>query len=302
MILAGGAFGALAAFRRLHASGAPDAEPRQRSYYLTRLHPNGIAVKEMTPLLLTPLRDEFISPDCPERLVCLHGQDSYEEGIRAYVEAIGDLGLGADGFSGLAAEVARHLRHEWNRLRAVSSGKVSRPPLRILVKHYPRPELPGRCVTIQATFYDVPDAYMDRIDIASKMRAGAAVPVKGALLHLRRTYQLAGDGPRLIEALAEIHTHPGIAPPLRPVWLLLGEKQVGAIARDRDFGQHFMAYGAGARYGLCWTDRAFGLGDPAPFGAAYRILRTGARAGEKLEQAPLPPALASSLLRLVERA
>ena len=114
--------------------------------------------------------------------------------IRPFVEALGPIAFGSAG--GLAGEVTGEIERQWETLRAVAAGDVTTPPLRILVKHYPRPALAGRCVTIHATLYNMLDVYLDRVPLASLRSDGVARVTPGVLLDLRRTYQLEGGAPR----------------------------------------------------------------------------------------------------------
>ncbi|MEE8105615.1 MAG: hypothetical protein V3T86_08795 [Planctomycetota bacterium] len=72
--------------------------------------------------------------------------------------------------------------------------------MRILTKHYPRPDLPGRCVTLHVTFFSTPDPYFDDGGLTPellKRRAGKRI--EGGFVEMRKTLRLDGERPRLIE-------------------------------------------------------------------------------------------------------
>ena len=137
-----------------------------------------------------------------------------------------------------------------------------------------RADLPGDCVTLQATFFTVRDPYFDDGGLTPElMQKHAGKKIDGLMFEVRKTYQIKDGTPRLIEATLDASTEllghfrrDGSA-------TLFGEKSVGRFAIDNFFGAHFHLYGGGDRFGLAWFDRSYGLGKADEWSRAFRILR-----------------------------
>ncbi len=300
------------------ADTLPDAAPDAPcagvtgSFYLGTVRPGVIAVDEMKPTLLSP-RVECLPAACPQDLQNLPGGRPVPELIRDYFCALGPLALGHQTAAGsLANDVSRRLAAHWRALRAASlATRVASPPLRILVKHYPRPDAPGHCVTLCATFYNVPDPHFDRAGgpegpLGEDGEREERLP--GALVRLSGTWQLVGGEARLVEAWIEAAAgldRTGAPPPFRD---MLG---VRGLAVDGERDAHFDDLGAGRRWGLGWFDRAYGLqgearpstgSDPAAEGPRDRFWRGMWRMqhGETVT-GPLPDAWLRALRAVILR-
>ena len=233
------------------------------SYFADKLSPSGIEAPRFCCTVLTPRRTEIAEPQHLDLRV-YPGEDSYAASVRPYARAIGDLALAAGSAPPLAREVARELTVQWSAIRRLAEGAAAEPPLRVFVKHYPRADLPGRCVVVHATFYNVYDRHFDR-----QRRPGSD---RGVLFHVRKTVQLDGAAPRVIEAMIEVHaTTGGESGWNLPTGRQLGKERVGAVGLDDQYATHFEDFAAGVRHGLAWYDRAAGAGAADLASFAYRV-------------------------------
>jgi len=272
--------------------------PTPPGYYLTALRTTGLDIDAMTPTLLSPLSRENVPADCPERMAVVTGDDSHAKTIKPFFDAVGAPGLSGTEATGLKGQAARQLERVWRVLNSLANGPVSTPPLRILYKHYPRPDLPGKCIALHATVYTVIDTYFDQ----ERFKHDPAKPdqeLRGVIFELRKTYQLEGEKPRLVEALIESHEsiHMGRRFILRE---LIGDKAPKPLA-DHESSAHFIAYSGGLRFGLVWVDRSAGIGQPAPWARAYSIKggSMAKRPDARMEQ--LPAVFVRRLIELVGR-
>ncbi len=290
-LLAGAAAGAVAAIVvRSGGSGADEME----SYYLSRLCDSGHDPAKPGMLLLTP-RAVPVPPGLQDRLSVRMANDSYERDIRPYLEALGTPGFEPAGE--LLPAVAGHLEQAWELLRDLAQGPAGDPPLRVLIQHHPRPALPGRCVTIQTTFYTVPDPALD----TSTMPRSRTDRVRGQILQVRKTYQLDAEPRRLIHASVEAQPEVMVHGPRSNLGSLAGREDVSRLAADEVGEAHFAALGGGARYGLAWFDLSAGLDEPQEWGAAFRIRWPRNAAEPKVETEALAGRAIARLLEFVRR-
>jgi len=166
-------------------------------------------------------------------------------------------------------------------------GTTEGPPLRVFTRRWARPDLPGRCVTVAVTFYDVPDPFIG---------ATGYGPWPGILFDVRKTYQLAGGETRLVEAAVEEHTDVGRGRMREPHLLLAGVE----TASTHEVA-HFEDYGAGRRRVHLWIDRSWGAREE-PDVFARRILAVAGRSPPRIEVEQLPDGDAAALRAFVERA
>lgn len=248
----------------------------------------------MTPTLLTPRESEQIPESCPTRLMVLGAAQTYAEAILSYLEVAG--AFHENGGDGLADVVAQSINAHLTSLRELARRDPGTPPLRVLIKHYPRAMLPGRCFTVHVSFFTVPDPYIDAAILRRAMggmrRAGAEIAgvnavgakigqgdmkMPGVILEVRRTWQLASGKPRLVEAMAEIHADVAMGRRRMAAIHYLPEEGFDAGWEDGDFGAYLVHYGAGERLGMHWIDRdAVGEAgadgkEPRIWACAYRI-------------------------------
>jgi hypothetical protein len=237
-------------------------------------------------------------------LVIRSGAGSYAGEIRPYLEALGRVPLRApvEGRP-LAREATSAILQLLTRMTSIAAGPVGTPPLRAMVKHYPRPEFDGRCVTIQVVFYTVPDPHFDRTVYAAMIREGGlGQEVRGALLEFRKSYRLDGGTPRLFEAEAEAHAEVQLARRRETYAGMQPDAEIRQIGIDPAASAHFAEVGGGLRIGLLWMDRSMGVGPARPHACAYRISPSPSEGGAALESAPLPESLVEALLALVSAA
>lgn len=290
-LLAGAVAGAGAAIVvRSGDSGTDEME----SYYLSRLCDSGHDPAKPGMLLLTP-RAVLVPPALQDRLSIRVANDSYEREIRPYFGALGSPGFEAAGE--LLPAVAGHLEQAWELLRDLAQGPAGDPPLRVLIQHHPRPGLPGHCVTIQTTFYTVPDPALD----AASTPLGDTDRVRGQILQLRKTYQLDAEPRRLIQASVEAQPEVIVHGPRRNLGSLAGREDVGSLAGDEVGEAYFTALGGGVRYGLAWFDLSAGLDEPQEWGAAFRIRWPRNAAEPKVETEALAGRAIAQLLEFVRR-
>lgn len=221
------------------------------------------------------------------------------------MDALGHLAIAvggpqAEGATGrIARECARGVQEVWRKLREVARGEVGEPPLRAFVNHYPRKDLPGRCVTVQTVFYTVPDVWIEQ----DRGRAFALIErlhrneqVEGRLFEVRQTWRLDGKKPRLIGALLEATRALRRAVP-RHIEKPDLPQPAGRFLVDSVCGAHFPMHGGGDRFGFLWYDAKLGAG---PADARYTAFRIDPE--RNLRFAPLPAAAAGPMLAFVRRA
>ena len=146
--------------------------------------------------------------------------------------------------------------------------------LQLVVTHYPRPDLPGRCFALVVAFHDLPDPHIvqDRARYRRfLMRDGREPPMSGVLFEVRQVWQTAGGAPRLIEATVEVTDRLTAAGGRNFGSSMFSNARVSEITCDITRGGHFGQYGRGTRRGLIWCDRSQGIGPPEPWSAAYRV-------------------------------
>jgi hypothetical protein len=166
-------------------------------------------------------------------------------------------------------------REHFEALRRAFDGLPDRyAGLRGFVAHVPRPDLPGKCFGVVATFHDLPDPFLVE-DVGASNEFLACLydkaETKGLLFEVRQVWQTAGGEPRLIEATLEVTSR------LREFRLrnipsgFFGDDHVEQVTCDPLRGGHFESYGGGTRCGFIWCDRSFGIGAAQPWSAAYRV-------------------------------
>ncbi|MEM8882516.1 MAG: hypothetical protein AAGD14_00435 [Planctomycetota bacterium] len=170
--------------------------------------------------------------------------------------------------------------------------------MRMLVAHYPRPDLPGRCVAVVTAIHTLPEPHIEEDqDLLRHYYRGMRKrrPYAGMLFEVRQVWQTEGGTPRLIEATIDLSE--GFVAPARyrGFVALLGDARALRITEDITRSGHFHMYGADRRGGLLWCDRSYGLGEPEPFMAEYEIGRK-----RRIERS-LPPALVAQLKNYVTR-
>ena len=247
-----------------------------------------VAAQQSTCTVLTPKRSETPHPPNPDlRVISGNGTNA---SARDWFDALGRLRLGGER-SKLGTRTA--LQTHWDNLLSLAKGPASTPPLRVLIKHYPRPELPGRCHVVHATAYTAEDPYLDHPKDQDAVR--------GVIFDLRKTYQLAGDAPRLIEAQIEVHTELSYGEGKMPLGHILNRDDLGPVALDDGWSGHFEKFAGGTRFGMVWLDIACGIGDAAAWSRAYRIT-TGAHGDRhRVETEPLTATQVKALLEFVSR-
>jgi hypothetical protein len=277
-------------------------QPRRRlrdldSHYLRTYRLGVVGIGGMTPLLLTPLK-EVVPPSCPANFVVRQGAGTYQGDVLSYVEKLGMLAPRADKSGPLAKTVVQMLEWRWCALQDLAWGPVGSPPLRILVKHYPRADLPGRCYAVEVHLYTVPDPLFDRAQLDPKE---TRVRLRGNLITGRKTYQTDGGRPRIIEAALEVQTEVEARGARPDFWALLPDMDLRKKTQDPQASAHFEGYGGGLRHGLAWFDLSYGRGDVRPSGWAYRIHVLPGQDEPRLDKEPLDEPLAARLRDLVRR-
>ncbi|MDF1700669.1 MAG: hypothetical protein P1V36_05875, partial [Planctomycetota bacterium] len=146
---------------------------------------------------------EFKPASCPEACLVEAGGEAAFRSMGELFCRFGALDFGRDRVAdGTTNDVSDALRAHWRALRtAFEEARGGGRPVRALLKHYPRPDMPGTVVTIQVTVYTLPDLYLDRFLEQTHRDPEAAI--EGVLVRLSKTYRLGGSAPRLIEAWAE---------------------------------------------------------------------------------------------------
>jgi hypothetical protein len=287
---------------------APRVMPDPPGYYLSKITKTGLVIDAMTPTLLTSLEHENVPASCPPRLTILaaRGGDSHDAHVRPLFDAIGKIRLSTPETNSLAAETALALSQHWRDLKTTLDRPVTTPPIRVMYKHYPRPRLPGDCVTLHATVYTVPDQHFDQQWFREEMRKHHAsgggrggMAIRGVLIDLRRTYQLEGGPPKLVEASLEVHDNVSLVR-RAPFGQLLGEEP-HEMLRDREAESHFLMLGGGTRRGLVWIDRSVGLRELDPWARAYRISVVSMREKPNVETEEISRTVVKDLIELVQR-
>ena len=211
------------------------------------------------------------------------------------------MSLRATEDNALAREVTAELSKTWTRLREIADKPVREPLLRILTKHYPRRDLPGRCFTIQVTFFTVRDPYFDEGGLTAELLERInGKTIEGVLFDVRKTYQMR-DKRRLIEAELEVTTTVRAHFGRKGFPELSHVDAISVFANDTFFGAHFQPYGGGERLGLVWYDVSCGLGPARAWTAAFRAERMTEKA-TKVKTSALDAELAAAFKALVERA
>ena len=140
------------------AAKEPEPPPQDPdSYYLTVYRKGAVPVRRMTPLLLSSREHERVPASCPAELVVRPGAGE----AAAFIDALGALELPVQADVLFVKNTARRIADGWETVRAAARDASAPPPLRVLVKHYPRPALPGRCYTIEVSFYATGDPLFD---------------------------------------------------------------------------------------------------------------------------------------------
>ncbi len=179
----------------------------------------------------------------------------------------------------------------WQRIRksmAAGSDAPGREPLRIFVRSYARPDLPGHCVAVAIAFYTVPDPHIGRPGFG---------PWPGLLFDIHKTYQLAGGKTRLVEAALEVHTEVARSAMRAPLAVLAGEPQ--GDARE---STHFEQYGAGRRHAWFWMDRDWGARSKNQDIFARKVVVVLGRGPRQVDAKPLSAPEVAALFAFVERA
>ncbi len=285
---------------RSELRAAPESLESEPSYFLRKIRAADIEIDTMSPRLISPLVAELHEPP-RTGCVVLPGKGDYTN-IRPYLDAMGKMEFPAQNDEGLAREVTDALARSWKELLTTAGKPVGTPLLRILTKHYPRIDLPGRCFTIQVTFFTVRDPYFDDEGLTPELleRIKGKI-IDGLMFEVRKTYQTKNGQRRLIEANVEVSEKVSGYFGRKGFPRLSGEKSLAGFAQDEFFGAHFQPYGGGERRGLVWYDRSFGLGKAAAWAVAFRAIRSSETA-QSVKTAKLPPKLTAALLSLVERA
>jgi len=276
--------------------------PEQDSFYFRALRAGGISIDEMTPTVLSPLREEDVPRSCPERMVVCTSKEGYARWVRPFLDALRPVAFEAGEGGGVRREACRRIERAFAELDGAALGEVKRPVVRVLFKHYPRDLPGGRAVTLHATIYSVPDLFFDAklVEATNAVRQGDEPrPVPGALLDVRKTWLLGKAGPRLVEASIEATTEVRNFPRGPRLGALLEDASVRHLAQDEVSMAHFEMY-AGDRAGLAWFDRAC-EGPPDPLAIAYAIPFSG-DGKATLEREPLDAALVKRVLEICARA
>ncbi len=282
-VIAVGVVVALATALAVSWDGDADAFSNEPSFYVRTIHRGDRSSERMRPTIISPIASEAKHPNCPPTLN-MRCSDGHGDLLAPYWRSVGSM-TSAD-----ASEVFEPLAREWRILgKRILDDDVGRP-VRVLIKHYPRTKVPGRCVTIHVTFYSVPDPRFDEGAPASDGR------VEGVLFDVRQTWQLQGAEPVLIEASVEVTTDVRAAGHRRGFASIAKPDGAPEWGADPAMGAHFYGYGAGRRYGTVWFDRAAGIGETDAWAKVYRL-----GDGADVAIADLTPAQADALRRFVER-
>jgi hypothetical protein len=268
-----------------------------RGFYLSTLRTGGVDVSALTALIVTPLETDAVTPECPPGLVLRRAPD-YRATILPHVEAVGAIALGASGEGSLLAQAAECLDETWRTIRSIARGPVGVPALRALVRHYPRTDLPGRCVAIETTWYTTRDPLLEG---GSLPPPG---PIRGVHFTIGRLYQLERGEPRIVAARIEAWTDlealdararldaPDVA------WAERLDPMIRAILQDPYARAHFAYLGGGRRVGAVWLDRSLGLAHETPWSACFD---SEARSATTRVEEGLPPPAVQSLVTLASR-
>ncbi len=262
------------------------------SFFLREVRRDSLDVEGMHPYVLSPLSTDRLSEFCPSECQLYRADDTYAEIIGPYTEALGAVALPREP---KLEQISEILTREWESIRAMAQAPPADPPLRIVTNVYARKGDPGHCVTIRATFNTAPDPLFDR-------EAARAPALAGVLYMFWKTYQLAGDEPKLIEAGIEVTTD---------IKTFGWRRDFATIAKPADLpqswtrdelaGGHFYGFGGGRRYGIVWLDRGAGTKAASPWSAAYTIEQLQESNKPQVTLAELPASWETRLLHLIER-
>jgi len=271
------------------------------SHYLAAIWKKGAAVERMTPRLLTPKAAEAFAPP-RENCEAITSADGYKSAILPYVESVGPVALqphAAD--SEFAKKITRSLDAAWAAVtKKANSEPVDGSILRVLTKHYPRPDLPGSCFTLHVTFFTVRDPFFDGgEDMASLLRRMHGKTVPGTMYELRKTYRMKDGERRLIEA--QIEASPNVTVRMqRRGFAEVSKRPEAKRFLDAFHGAHFQLYGGGSRHGFVWYDQSLGEGNVRAYSAAY-IIERETDGPAKIETGDVAPAMLEAVLTIIKR-
>jgi len=206
-------------------------------------------VKRMLPRLLSPFPREKHAPPMPQ-CRALPGDGTYARRIQPYFDALSspfaELHSAAHSSGSGVRTILQSIKKECDALRARLTHPPGANPVRILTKHYPRPDLPGRCVTLHVTLFSVPDPWFDDGGLTPELlerRRGQRID--GRFVELRMTLRLDTEQPRLIEA--EVSASPEIVGAFHreSIAAQLRSPELDAVDGDDFYGAHFQIYGGG---------------------------------------------------------
>jgi len=261
------------------------------SWLLERIGRDDYAVDAMTPRFYST-RLEAKPPTCPLELDIESRRGRAASAMRDLFCRLGRLDFGRLGATdAVTNEASAAIAARWLGLqREVASLAEGAGPVRLLVKHYPQPDAPGTVVTVQATLYTVPDLFFD--EMMEVVQNDMDAPLRGVLVRVRKTYQLAGPAPRLVGAWIEASgRYHGGGQEIDYAALL----DQPALLADGQRHAHFEDLAAEERLGLCWVDLSLGQGPAKTFARSYAIVDGKTRVGS------MPAAWTEALLRMVER-
>ncbi|MGQ0613529.1 MAG: hypothetical protein ACT4PV_07330 [Planctomycetaceae bacterium] len=285
-------------------AGATEAEIPGRGRFFETIRKGGIAAPGLAFTIVSPREDDQLAPEGPPSLELRSGAGDYSV-IRPWIEALAPLPVAGEADDQLIQEVAADLDTEWRTLLSIARGPLGLPPLRVLVRHYPRAELAGSCFCVSITYHTCADPLL--VEPPESREVTRPRRVRGILFDVHRTYQIDAGTARLIaagvEAQIQLEILPGegSARERRSPADHLGEGSVKEIGVDPIAMTPFRHLAGGVRRGFVWFDRSLGLGTASPWSAAYRISGTTQGMDVAMKE-NLPPAVLTALLALVERA
>ncbi|MEE8106888.1 MAG: hypothetical protein V3T86_15245 [Planctomycetota bacterium] len=285
-----------------HPSRAKQPVQDGDSHYLAAIWKNGPEVDRMTPRLLTPKATEEHAPP-RENCLAVTSKDGYKSCILPYIRSVGTIALAPLAAKNkLARRITQSLDEAWAALTKEANGKPgANRVLRILTKHYPRKDLPGRCFTLHVTFFTVRDPYFDESDdLAAVLERTRGKPVAGTMFELRKTYRMEDGKRRLIEGGIEVS--PNVQARIQRRGF--AEASKNDLARrfvDVFHGAHFQLYGGGTRHGFAWYDLSLGSGPVKEWSTAYTIERN-TDGPEQIETEDVDPAVLDAVLEILKLA